>query len=242
MPNKIKLFLPSLVRGVYRYDQLITNGDNQEFANTKWAFLPNEYKGFFGEKLKFNIIPSSYILTLSENGLSQTLASKKLHFFNKHQSYFTNWKYPKNQIYYLEVQFVEKILIYLFKIKGLDKFEPQKQIGGYFVHFAIQGDKKYVIELDGFGKFKDSEKLENFLQRQNYLVSQGWTIHRYSHKDVMSFTDKIAKQIFNIFKQDKQLCNFIESALLQNLADEITSSSYDVIETINLFYAIQDIL
>ena len=92
MPNKIKLFLPSLVRGVYRYDQLITNGDNQEFAKTKWSFLPNEYKGFFRENLEFNINPSSYILTLSEIGLCESLVSKKTNFFNKHLHYFKGWK------------------------------------------------------------------------------------------------------------------------------------------------------
>ena len=239
----LKLFLPSLVRGVYRYDQLIKNTDNKKFIKTKWAFLPNEYKEFFEQQLKFSNDLSNNILTLSATGLSETLTNKKNRFFKKHQNYFKNWQNPDGEIYYLEVKFIVKILTYLFKADGLDKFEPQKKIGSYFVDFAIQGDKKYVIELDGFGKFEYKDALDKFLQRQNYLTSQGWTIYRYSYSDVINSTEKTAKEIVNIFSHDKQLCRFIESNFSQDLQEDLTelnNFNHDIVETINLFYAIQD--
>jgi len=95
----LKLFLPSLVRGVYRYDQLIKNTDSEKFATTKLNFLPNEYKGFIGEKLKYNINLSSYILTLSEIGLSETLIAKKQQFFFIYKNYFKKWYNPKGENY-----------------------------------------------------------------------------------------------------------------------------------------------
>lgn len=239
----LKQFLPSLVRGVYRYDQLIKNTNNEKFIKTKLAFLPNEYKEFFEQQLEFSNDLSNNILTLSATGLSETLTNKKNRFFKKHQNYFKNWQNPDGEIYYLEVKFIVKILTYLFKADGLDKFEPQKKIGSYFVDFAIQGDKNYIIELDGFGKFEYKDALDKFLQRQNYLISQGWTIYRYSYSDVINSTEKTAKEIVNIFSHDKHLCRFIESSFSKDLQEDLTelnNFNHDVVETINLFYAIQD--
>jgi len=233
----LRQFLPSLARGVYRLDQEIAqflkNNKAAEFIENKKKFLPAEYRKFISDRITGN----AGVLLNQALSLNPAIG-KYRHFFNQHE-YFANWKNCKGADNYLEVEFVKKILAPLFTQEGLEHFIPQYPIGRFKADFAVVGSKKYVIETDGFGKFDYPDALDKFLARQNFLIQEGWLVFRYSYPDVMKNTKRTAKDISNIFSRDSQLKDFLEKKIHQNIL-QLSQLPPDIIETVNLFYAIQD--
>ena len=82
----------------------------------------------------------------------------------KYQEYFKYYTHfqPIDKNNYLEAEFVKKVLSPLLSIHDLLKIEPQKQIAQYFADFAVVGERKYVFEIDGFGKFESRANLDDF--------------------------------------------------------------------------------
>ena len=67
------------------------------------------------------------------------------------------------------------------------KFRRQHPIGPFFADFACVS-QRLVLELDG--GYHDSVQ-ENDLQRQQYLVDQGWTVIRFTNEEVQRDIDSI---------------------------------------------------
>ena len=242
----LQQFLPSMARGVYRFDQQIcqhaSDGDCDSFIKKKITLLPSEYRDFILSRLHSGNYSANQTLSNHQHPIptsqKASVRMKYEHFFSQHD-YFSHWENHKGAKNFLEIEFVKRILAPLFTMKGLDRFIPQYHIGRFIPDFAIIGYKKYVIEIDGFGKFNHPKALNDFLSRQNFLLSEGWLVFRYSYWDIMKNTRKTAKDVFNTFNKDAQLGPLLEDGTRQ-INIPLFDSDIDVIDTVNLFYAVQD--
>jgi superfamily II DNA helicase RecQ/very-short-patch-repair endonuclease len=242
----LQQFLPSMARGVYRFDQQIcqhaSDGDCDSFIKKKITLLPSEYRDFILSRLHSGNYSANQTLSNHQHPIptsqKASVRMKYEHFFSQHD-YFSHWENYKGAKNFLEIEFVKRILAPLFTMKGLDRFIPQYHIGRFKPDFAIIGSKKYVIEIDGFGKFNHPDALNDFLSRQNFLLNEGWLVFRYSYWDIMKNTRKTAKDVFNIFNKDAKLGPLLEDGTKQIIIP-LFDSDPDVIDTVNLFYAVQD--
>lgn len=242
----LRQFLPSMARGVYRFDQQIcqhaSDGDCDSFIKKKITLLPSEYRDFILSRLHSGNYSANQTLSNHQHPIptphKASVRMKYEHFFSQHD-YFSHWENHKGAKNFLEIEFVKRLLAPLFTMEGLGRFVPQSHIGRFKPDFAIIGSKKYVIEIDGFGKFNHPNALNDFLSRQNFLLNEGWLVFRYSYWDIMKNTRKTAKDIFNIFNKDAQLGPLLEDGTRQ-INISLFDSDIDMIDTVNLFYAVQD--
>lgn len=249
-PSLIKHFLPSKIRGVYRFDDElsksnITNDDEaQNFIDLKLRFLPEEYKSF----IEGNVDLGNFNLDRLIGKRILDSACSNAENKRKYQEYFKCYPHfqPIDDNNYLEAEFVKKVLSPLLSIHDLLKIEPQKQIAQYFADFAVVGERKYVFEIDGFGKFESRANLDDFLARQNKIINEGWQIYRFSYTHIKSNTEKTRKQILDVFKKDSELkrylsqdnqATFFEEALESSASNEVL----DPIDLVNNFYLVQDL-
>lgn len=76
------------------------------------------------------------------------------------------------------------------QLMGYD-FHRQKPIGNYIADFYCY-QLKLVIEIDGSWHFTDDETMRRDLQKQEYIKSIGFTVMRFTNKEV---TDEIENVI-----------------------------------------------
>jgi hypothetical protein len=131
-------FLPSQIRGVYRFDETLAKTDADSFEQlvaNKLRFLPCSLVEPIQRTVEFeeNFKEASKQLycTTRLQGSRQRRADQ---FFKWHP-YFQNALEGKDKgaDNYLEIEFVKKILAPLLSQDGLAAVQPQKQIGPYFV-------------------------------------------------------------------------------------------------------------
>lgn len=245
-------FLPSQVRGVYRFDEMLakTDADSfEQFVANKLRFLPCSLI----EPIRHTVEFEEDFKAASEQLFCATPPPdpgrrRAKQFFGWH-SYFQNALEGTGEgaDNYLEIQFVRKILAPLLSLEGLTAVQPQKQVGPYFVDFAFDGQSQLALEIDGFSKFSQRQDLDNFLQRQNYLVSQGWQVLRFSYSQIMS-TSKMTSRFFqDVLAADPFLAPFLASAppspsrqqsLFSDLAPQPGRTS--AVDFVNTFHRIQD--
>jgi len=72
------------------------------------------------------------------------------------------------------------------------KFRRQHPIGPFFADFACVS-KRLVVELDG--SYHDLIQENDLLQRQQYLVGQGWKVVRFTNDDVMRDVESVLRAI-----------------------------------------------
>lgn len=73
----------------------------------------------------------------------------------------------------------------------------QYQIGPYYVDFAHL-DSRVVIEIDGAAYHSTPEQIERDQYRQQFIERQGWTVTRFTGKQVYHTPGKVvyaAKQL-----------------------------------------------
>jgi ATP-dependent DNA helicase RecQ len=253
--NLLFSFLPSRIRGVYRYDQKLSeiedDNDARAFAEIKLRFLPEEhYQGIFKNYLD--------IVIDEESKKGEIVDQFQRGEPYKYKKYFEQYIYFSDQLIgkenyekadktFLEREFVKRILSPILSAWGLLQIKPQKEICGYFADFTIIGEKKYVFEIDGFGKFKSRRDLDNFLKRQNEIINDGWTIYRFSYSDIMQNAAKTRRFLFNIFSNDPKLDRLLQEErerstfhLFVQVKKE-TIPNVDPIEFVNDYYKIQDL-
>lgn len=243
----VRHFLPSLTRGVYRYDDMLGRA----------LTSPSEYPTFIEGKLRFlplSLLPySKRALGISDSDIEaiqptrlgpivttghQQRASEYFRSFD----YFANARNGddiagKN---YLEVKFVSQILAPILSSAGLRQVIPQRKVGPYFLDFAIEGERNYAIEVDGFGKFEHPGALDRFLDRQNYIIARGWQIHRFSYNQIMESPSVTQRQIYDIFRKDPRLASCLEARPTEDPYDLLATDSHDIIALVNDFYQVQD--
>jgi len=79
------------------------------------------------------------------------------------------------------------------RIRGY-QFYGQKNIGNYIVDFYCPAGK-LIIELDG-GQHYSEEGKESDEIRDNYLAGLGFTVLRFSDRDVLKNMDGILQRIY----------------------------------------------
>jgi len=82
----------------------------------------------------------------------------------------------------------------LAKVFGLPPYEFQYPIGIYHIDFAWP-DHRLLVEVDGWETHGTPAAMQEDLERQNYLVAQGWTVLRFTWHDVVRRPDYVARQI-----------------------------------------------
>jgi ATP-dependent DNA helicase RecQ len=260
MNESVKYFLPSLIRGVYRFDERLSRikpGDEtRDFLETKLRFIPEQYTDIVREFV--NLEAATFEDTIGNKLLS--FNSPYFHTQNKdrYQQYFSSYEYFKNQIEpdkeaknWLEAEFVRRILSPILSIEGLIKFQPQTSIKSYFADFTLEGSRKYDFEVDGFGKFATRASLDKFLKRQNELVLEGWIVLRYSYTDIIENAERTRRQVLNILQTDEQILPYLFSDSHKRQfgldlfgALQIPAGSkqdkFDTLNLVNDFYLVQD--
>jgi hypothetical protein len=141
-------FLPSQVRGVYRFDATYKNDLDGEayshFVENKLRFLPCSLIGPIRNYIQFN----NRIAPHTSHGKH---VQRRKSFFERHR-YFQNALdgEENGSENYLEIQFVKKILAPILTDAGHAAVQPQKKIGPYFADSTIESPFILVLEVDGF--------------------------------------------------------------------------------------------
>ena len=252
MNPQIRQFLPSQARGVYRFDDTFSPSDNasyRRFVESKLRFLPFSLI----EEIRRHVIFSDDFEAASQqlylNAPGDTNSHRANSLFRRYQ-YFENALDGKKGIdgavNFLEIHFVKKVLATLLNDAGLAAVQPQKQIGDYFVDFAIEGNTKLAIEVDGFGKFSSRGALDGFIERQNYITCQGWKIIRFTYGQVMHTTKMALKMLYNLFSADPNLKGYLfdnhdqRQMRLFDGVHEPAQTGQTVFDLVNGFYRVQD--
>lgn len=242
MDSKISYFLPSLIRGVYRYDERYYEIDGVEdfrsFVEKKLLFLPEE---------QFQVVFKKYIDPDLSKFFSDSFNNHRYQTNNqKYQTYCRHFPHFESDVKVseLEKKFVQKILSSFLSIEGLIKIQPQTPISKFYADFTVEGEKRYVFEIDGFGKFENRDDLDKFLYRQNVLVNQGWQVYRFSYIHIEKNTQQTIEILKRIFLDDSQLKRFVINSQQNNpdLNLSTKSNALNPIEFVNNYYLIQDYL
>jgi len=249
----VRHFLPSVVRGVYRADDEFSKIEDERgfkrFVEAKLKFLPSNVAAAFRRQLSLDedFERAQRQQTLPDDLIEpvQTTAQRANAFFRLH-TYFENALGTQAEIKeadnFLEIQFVRKVLAPLMSDAGLRNVQPQWSIGPYLVDFALEGASKFVIEVDGFGKFKERRDLDDFISRQNYITSQGWRVIRFTYGQIMESTGVTLKSLHTLLKGDAQLRRFLtvqwHTGTLLNFFTR--SAGPPVMDVVNDFYRVED--
>ena len=249
----VRHFLPSVVRGVYRADDVFSKIEDERafkrFVEAKLKFLPERFSTKLRHRLSLDdgfdtaqhqhTLPTSSLPSLMEINERVTSFFKWHSYFENARGSKKNWEQADN---FLEIQFVHKILAPLLSKDGLKTIRPQHQIGPYFADFALEGASKFVIEVDGFGKFKDRDNLDDFHKRQNYIMSQGWRVIRFTFSQIMENTAVTLRFLHTLLKEDAKLRGFLtvpwHTGALRNFFTR--SARPQVMDVVNDFYRVQD--
>jgi len=246
MNSIVRHFLPSITRGVYRYDDgfsdITTISDFERFAEGKIRFLPVQVAKRFNLKIDHE---SGGDQPISRSRLGQTAAQRAEDFLRKHP-YFANATGTQAELQqadnFLEIQFVRRILSPLLTDEGMYAVHPQHNVGRYLVDFAIEGERKFALEVDGFGKFKSKQDLDEFTERQNHIASQGWIVLRYTYGKVVKTPEVTLKDLYTVLEKDAKLRRFLAIQRDNDLFPDLSAcvSAHWSIEAVNNFYRVQD--
>lgn len=254
----VRHFLPSVVRGVYRFDDgffdVRDDRGYQQFVNDKLRFLPpdprKEILARFPVSNNFHSGRRQRTLPTDLLESPQATAPRAKAFFRRHQ-YFHNAladdrlagdRQLQEAANYLEIQFVKRILARLLNEEGLHAVHPQRRVGRYSLDFAIEGTNKLALEVDGFAKFRTRPELDDFTKRQNFITQQGWRVLRYTYGQVMKTPEVTLRELHDVLRADPQLRRLLT---IQPYADYQASlfpeeAGQSVIDLVNDFYRTQD--
>ena len=91
--------------------------------------------------------------------------------------------------------------LYMAFCRITDRFvlQPQVQVGNYRVDFMVDG-MMIVVECDGYDQHKTKEQMAKDYKRERYLVSQGYTVIRFTGSEINKDPDGCAKELFEMIK------------------------------------------
>ncbi len=83
------------------------------------------------------------------------------------------------------------------------RVEPQREEAGYRIDFALlRGSKRIAIEIDGEAKGTDhASRHDETRRRQNVLTETGWSILRFSNRQVANSIDYCREQLARTIRQ-----------------------------------------
>ncbi len=248
----VRYFLPSQVRGVYRFDDAFREIDRgtytySQFVSDKLRFLPYSLIEPIRRCARLSDDFSAIGQQVCLSDVPLDTKSRRANAFFRSHKYFEialqGKKAYENSEKYLEINFVKEVLAPLLNEAGLNAIQPQKQIGPYYVDFALDGPVKLVLEVDGFGKFAHRQDLDNFIERQNFITCQGWKVIRFTYGQIMHSTSMTLKILHDMLNADPYLQDFLLTKSQEGLFDDIlktTGSGANVFDLVNGFYHVQD--
>ena len=91
--------------------------------------------------------------------------------------------------------------LYMAFCRITDQFvlQPQVQAGNYRVDFMVDG-MMIAVECDGYDQHKTKEQMAKDYKRERYLVSQGYTVIRFTGSEINKDPDGCAKELFEMIK------------------------------------------
>lgn len=98
---------------------------------------------------------------------------------------------------FLTDSILERWLYYDIHFTYQAKIYPQYPIGPFWADFALP-DYRLVIELDGYQYHKDRKEQDH--QRDLYMEKRGWTVMRFTYKDVKNKRVETLKKIDHYIK------------------------------------------
>jgi len=237
----IRHFLPSLLRGVYRFDHAfgsVTDDDSySQFIENKFHFLPHSLIISIKEAVKVAVkVAGNREETTAQISLETPRGAK-----TRADNFLLAKPYFQQPDQYLEKKFVKNILAPILSDYGMTQVTPQQPIGKFFADFTIEfSGSKLALEVDGFGKFKDRDSLDQFLDRQNCIVSEGWRILRYTYSQITGKNNCAAitrRRLHDFLAADPNL-----RRLLADQTNLLSVPEYreNVIDLVNDYYRIQD--
>lgn len=87
-------------------------------------------------------------------------------------------------------QYIEMLLKQEFDILKGREYQPELKQGKWFIDFAFFS-KKIALEIDG-KQHEFPERKASDIEKDKYLVGQGWTVHRVKWKRIRSKQDREA--------------------------------------------------
>lgn len=245
-------FLPSVMRGVYRFDDDLP-GDAagyRQFVERKLRFLP---KDVADQIRQWSSTGDEFLEAESQRESFKGLAGRESE--RRAADFFRQCPYFQNAVSgdrpaatgkvegaenFLEVQFVRHILAPLLTCEGLHRVYPQRPVGRYRVDFAIMGATNFALETDGFGKFKTAADLDNFLKRQNDITAAGWKVIRFTYSQVMHTAEATRRDLHRILGADPQLAPMVNGRPGLDLFSAAENFHGNVIDRVNDFHRGQD--
>jgi very-short-patch-repair endonuclease len=88
----------------------------------------------------------------------------------------------------------ERKLIALLRGAGIAGWRQHYRVGGYELDFAFP-DHWVAVEVDGWAWHKDARAFQNDRQRQNSLVLAGWTVLRFTWRDLTERPGTVVAEI-----------------------------------------------
>jgi len=170
----VRHFLPSVVRGVYRFDdELAKVQDEAAYASLvegKFRFLPLDVKEQIQSRAKFNreysYARSRYFLQDDRLHTRREWSNRAKTFFRTHP-YFAEALRLSDDVEqsdkYLEIQFVKRILAPLLTSEGLKNVVPQRPVGPYKLDFAIEGANRFALEPTALDLVNDFYRCQDWL-------------------------------------------------------------------------------
>lgn len=159
------------------------------------------------EKLEKLLLLEIHVNRLDSTGITEII--KKTDEWHKLRSKHSLKLTPIERIMDIILISVEDLLIDEFGNDFCPKifWYNQEKIGNYRVDFALDfwksSQKRYVIECDGHEfheKTKEQAKYDK--QRERFIVSQGYTVLRFSGSEIIGEFEKIKLELFELFKKD----------------------------------------
>lgn len=262
-------FLPSVILGVFRYDDEISSismcpQDQREeayetFTQGKLRFLPRNVEPSIRRQV--TVADNYHSFQQSQTGLDRAIGKgvksnkRAVEFFARHVGYFDNAIDGKklatenqfaNSENFLEIQFVKKVLAPLLNDAGLRAIQPQRQVGPYRLDFALTKSiaPKLAIEIDGFEKFQTRKDLDGFIERQNYITREKWTLFRYTYAQIMDRPNEVIRDLHSILRGVPEYRDFLEISVSQHtiFTQDGTprAAGWGFVEIVNDFYRVQN--
>lgn len=95
---------------------------------------------------------------------------------------------------FLMDSWLERNLYYQIRNKYKGKIVPQYALGPYWIDLALP-EYKLAIELDGYKYHSSAKQRGHDKRRDAYMVRQGWTVMRFTYKDIKNRMPSVLQRI-----------------------------------------------
>lgn len=95
---------------------------------------------------------------------------------------------------FLMDSWLERNLYYQIRNKYKGKIVPQHPLGPYWIDLALP-EYLLAIELDGYKYHSSPKQREHDKRRDAYMTRQGWTVMRFTYRDIKNRMPSVLQKI-----------------------------------------------